>query len=125
AGPWIRLYSGRPDVVLNAQLQSAISLGDYAQRAHDAAAAAYANRLLAAAKAMLPRFDTGHWSRYSLGIESDLHYQDYVISLLKSLAKRTGDTAWQDAEYRFSLYETQLPHLTAPTFFFTASPPTE
>ena len=32
---------------------------------------------------MLPRFDTGHWSRYSLGGESTLHYQDYVIALLK------------------------------------------
>ena len=41
---------------------------------------------------MLPRFDTGHWSRYSLGAESSLHYQDFVIDLLKTLAKRTGDT---------------------------------
>ena len=115
AGPWIRLYSGRPDVVLNAQLQSAISLGDYAQRAHDAAAAAYANRLLAAAKAMLPRFDTGHWSRYSLGVESDLHYQDYVIELLDTLGRRTGDPAWTAAAARFQRDETQPPAMTAAT----------
>jgi hypothetical protein len=122
AGPWIKLYSKTADVVLNAQLQSAISIADYAQLASDQDAAAYADRLLAAAKAMLPRFDTGHWSRYSLGIESDLHYQDYVISLLKSLAKRTGDTAWQDAADRFALYETQPPQLTAPTVTRTTYP---
>jgi D-glucuronyl C5-epimerase-like protein len=122
AGPWIRLYSKTGDVVLNAQLQSAISIGDYAQLAADPDAAAYADRLLATAKAMLPRFDTGHWSRYSLGIESDLHYQDYVIGLLKSLAKRTGDPAWQDAADRFALYETQPPQLTAPTVTRTTYP---
>jgi hypothetical protein len=122
AGPWIKLYSKTADVVLNAQLQSAISIADYAQLASDQDAAAYADRLLAAAKAMLPRFDTGHWSRYSLGIESDLHYQDYVISLLKTLAKRTGDPTWQDAADRFSLYETQPPLMTAPTVTRTTYP---
>ncbi len=115
AGPWIRLYSGSGEVVLNAQLQSAISLGDYADLAQDPEAADYANRLLEAAKTMLPRFDTGHWSRYSLGAESTLHYQSYVIDLLKMLAKRTEDTAWTDAVERFELYETQPPALTSPS----------
>src|SRR5262245_43507652 len=77
AGPWIRLYSGNSVAVLTAQLQSAISLADYAKLAGDDGAAAYASRLLDAAKAMLPRFDTGHWSRYSLGQESDVHYHDF------------------------------------------------
>src|SRR5262249_53942981 len=84
-GPWIRLYGGSADVVLTAQLQSATSTAAYAQRATAPDAAPSADRLLAAAKAMLPRFDTGHWSLYSLGAESSLHYQDYVIDLLKSL----------------------------------------
>jgi hypothetical protein len=122
AGPWIRLYSGSAVAVLNAQLQSAISIADYAQLAGDADAAAYADRLLAAAKTMLPDFDTGHWTRYSLHYESDLHYQDYVISLLKTLAKRTGDPTWQDAADRFSLYETQPPLMTAPTVTRTTYP---
>jgi len=112
AGPWIRLYSQSRVAVLNAQLQAAISIGDYAQIAQDGAAAAYANRMLAAAKAMLPRFDTGHWSRYSLGTESDLHYQDYVIDLLKTLAGRTRDTTWLDEANRLLLYETQPPLMT-------------
>jgi len=122
AGPWIRLYSGSAIAVLNAQLQSAISIADYAQLAGDSDAAAYADRLLAAAKAMLPDFDTGHWSRYSLHFESDLHYQDYVISLLKTLSKRTGDPAWQDEADRFSLYETQPPLMTAPAVTRTILP---
>jgi hypothetical protein len=112
AGPWIRLYSGSSLVVLNAQLQSAISIGDYAKLAGDDGAAAYAARLVASAKAMLPDFDTGHWSRYSLGEESDLHYQDFVIGLLKTLATRTGDPFWTDAAARFQLYETEPPLLT-------------
>ena len=112
AGPWIRLYSGNRLVVLNAQLQSAISIGDYASIASDAGAAALANRLIVASKTMLPRFDTGHWSRYSLGVASDLHYQDVVIGLLKTLATRTGDPAWMDAAQRFEIYETQPPLMT-------------
>jgi hypothetical protein len=112
AGPWIRLYGGSSLVVLNAQLQSGISIGDYAQLAGDEDAAAYADQLLAAAKAMLPRFDTGYWSRYSLGSQSDLNHQDYVVSLLKLLAKRTGDPTWTDLADKIAEYETQPPALT-------------
>ncbi|MDP9286539.1 MAG: D-glucuronyl C5-epimerase family protein, partial [Actinomycetota bacterium] len=115
SGPWIRLYSGRRDVVLNAQLQSAISIGDYAKLTNDSGAAEYASRLLTAAKTMLPRFDTGHWSRYALGVESNLHYQDYVIGLLKLLDTRTGDPVWADMVQRFELYETEPPRLTGPS----------
>jgi hypothetical protein len=111
-GPWIRLYSGSSLVVLNAQLQSGISIGDYAQLAGDADAAAYAAQLLASAKAMLPRFDTGYWSRYSLGAQSDLNHQDYVVSLLKLLGTRTGDTTWTDMADKITAYETQPPALT-------------
>jgi hypothetical protein len=112
AGPWIRLYSGRRDFVLNAQLQSAISIGDYAELSGDTGAAVYANRLLGTARTMLPRFDTGHWSRYAIGVESSLHYHDYVIDLLKLLATRTGDPVWTDAAARFELYETEPPLMT-------------
>src|SRR5215831_5434528 len=122
AGPWIRLYSKSSELVLNAQLQSAISLADYAELADDSTASSYTDRLLAATKAMLPQFDTGHWSRYSLHNESDLHYQDYVIQLLKTLAKRTADPAWQAAADRFALYETQPPLLTGTTVTRTTYP---
>src|SRR5262249_30884532 len=112
AGPWIRLYSGSSVAVLNAQLQSAISIADYAKLAGDGAAATYATQLLDAAKTMLPRFDTGHWSRYSLGQESDVHYHDFVVTLLKQLATRTGDPFWTDEAARFQLYVTQPPLMT-------------
>jgi hypothetical protein len=115
AGPWIKLYSSSSLTVLNAQLQSAVSLRNYAAKSGDTSAADYAARLLDTAKAMLHRFDTGHWSRYSLGTESTLEYHDYVIDLLTTLGKTTGDQAWTDAAERFALYETQPPELTAPT----------
>jgi hypothetical protein len=112
AGPWIRLYSGNSLVVLNAQLQSAISIGDYAELAKDAGAAAFSNGLLAAAKTMLPRFDTGHWSRYSLEVPSDLGYHDFVIGLLKRLATRSNDPVWAETAQRFAHYETEPPRMT-------------
>src|SRR4029079_13179510 len=96
--------------VLNAQLQAALSVGDYAELSENAAAAALAGRLTRAAHALLPRFDTGYWSLYSLrGDESSLDYHDYVISLLRKLAARTGDSAWRGAADRFLEYESEPP----------------
>jgi hypothetical protein len=112
AGPWIRLYSRSSLVVLNAQLQSAISIGDYADLAQDPGAAGLAAGMLDAAKTMLPRFDTGHWTRYALGVDSSLSYQNYVITLLQVLATRTGDPFWGDTAARFQLYETEPPLMT-------------
>jgi D-glucuronyl C5-epimerase C-terminus len=110
AKPWIALYSFDRAPVLNAQLQAALSLGDYAAISGDPAADALAARLTAAAHALLPRFDTGYWSLYSLrGDESPLDYHDYVIALLRKLAARTGDESWREVADRFQTYETQPP----------------
>jgi hypothetical protein len=110
AKPWIELYSFDRIAVLNAQLQAALSVGDYAAIAGDPAADALATRLTAAARTLLPRFDTGYWSLYSLrGDESPLDYHDYVISLLRKLAARTGDAGWSEVADRFSAYESQPP----------------
>src|SRR5207244_1451636 len=110
AKPWIALYSFDRVPVLNAQLQAALSLGDYAAISGDPGAGALATRLTDAARALLPRFDTGYWSLYSLGgDESPLDYHDYVISLLRRLAARTGDAGWSEAADRFHVYETQPP----------------
>src|SRR5207302_9941775 len=112
AGPWIKLYSFDAAPVLNAQLQSVISIGDYAQISQNTGAAGLAAQLQAAAEALLPKFDTGYWSLYSLaGKEAPLGYHDYVVSLLKRLATRTGDTTWSDFAARFQGYETQAPVL--------------
>lgn len=112
AGPWIKLYSFDAAPVLNAQLQSVISIGDYAQISGNSGAAGLAAQLQAAAESLLPRFDTGYWSLYSLnGNESPLSYHDYVVQLLKKLAARTGDATWSDFATRFQSYETQPPVL--------------
>jgi hypothetical protein len=115
SGPWIRLYSFDSAAVLNAQLQSAISVGDYAAATGDADAAALAFGLQSSAEALLPRFDTGFWSLYALGGgESPLEYHVYVVSLLKKLAQRNpADPAWADAAARFQLYTTQPPVIRA------------
>jgi D-glucuronyl C5-epimerase C-terminus len=108
--PWIALYSFDRTPVLNAQLQAALSVGDYAAVTGDPAADALATRLTAAARTLLPRFDTGYWSLYSLkGDESPLDYHDYVIALLRKLATRTGDAGWSEAADRFHGYELQPP----------------
>jgi hypothetical protein len=113
SGPWIRLYSFSDTAVLNAQLQTILSLSSYAALAGNQQAGALAAQLTDAARSMLPRFDSGFWSYYSLGEdESTLAYQDYVITLLKQLATRTDDPIWRDYADRFQGYESQPPKLT-------------
>jgi hypothetical protein len=110
AKPWIALYSFDRTPVLNAQLQAALSIGDYATISGSAAASGLAARMTDAARRLLPRFDTGYWSLYSLrGDESPLDYHDYVIGLLRKLATRTGAAAWQEAADRFEAYESEPP----------------
>ncbi len=111
-GPWIELYSFDRAAVLNAQLQTVLSLGDYAEITGDAGAAALAARLQATAEKLLPRFDTGYWSLYALdGPSSSLSYHDYVIDLLRRLTARTGDPTWKTMADRFAQYELEPPVL--------------
>lgn len=114
-GPWIRLYSFDREVVFNAQLQSILSLQDYAQATGDANAAALAASMTVAAQALLPRFDTGYWSLYELGgSEAPLGYEQYVTQLLIKLAQRTQDPVWEAAAARFYAYLRQPPQLAFP-----------
>jgi hypothetical protein len=121
-GPWIKLYSFDASPVLNAQLQTIISIGDYAQISGNAGAAGLSAQLQSTAAALLPRFDTGYWSLYSLGgHESPLSYQDFVVTLLVKLANRTSDTTWSDFATRLKSYETQTP-VVNPNAASAASP---
>lgn len=114
-GPWIRLYGFNREVVLNAQLQAILSLQEYAETAGDAAAQAFAQKLIDATRGMLPRFDTGDWSLYELGGGyASRHYQEFVTQLLGKLAKRTADPFWQDAAARFVNYTFEPPRVTQP-----------
>jgi len=105
AGPWIRLYGFDHETVLNAQLQAVISLSEYARTVGDEAAGALAQRMGAAARALLPRFDTGDWSLYELGGPyAPLEYEQYVTTLLARLAAQTQDPFWSDTAQRFQHY---------------------
>jgi len=114
-GPWIRLYGFDREIVLNAQLQTALSLREYGRIADDASATALADRMTTAARGLLWRFDTGDWSRYELGGGyAKRGYQVFVTTLLGKLAKQTQDPFWQDAAARFTNYTYEPPQVTQP-----------
>jgi hypothetical protein len=116
SGPWIRLYGFNGEVVLNAQLQSIVSLFDYATTSGNPAASALAQRLMATAEKLFPRFDTGDWSRYELGGGyAPRDYQKFVTDLLAKLAKQTGDPFWVETAQRFHAYYYDPPQVTQPT----------
>ena len=115
SGPWIRLYGFDREVVLNAQLQAILSLAEYGQTAGDAGAESLAQRMTAAARGLLWRFDTGDWSRYELGGGyAKRDYQVFVTTLLGKLARQTQDPFWQDAALRFTNYTYEPPQVTQP-----------
>ncbi|HJQ50534.1 MAG TPA: D-glucuronyl C5-epimerase family protein [Gaiellaceae bacterium] len=108
AGPWIRLYSFSKNPVLNAQLQSVVSLQTYAQATGDTAAASLAAQMQQAAAATVSRFDTGYWTYYSLaGNPSPLSYQKFVVQLLHKLGP--SDPRFAQAADRFAGYLRQPP----------------
>jgi hypothetical protein len=108
AGPWIKLYSFSNNPVLNAQLQSVLSLQTYAKATGDATAATLAGQMQQAAAATVPRFDTGYWSYYSLaGNPAPLSYQKFVVQLLHKLAP--ADPRFAQAADRFAAYLRQPP----------------
>jgi hypothetical protein len=115
SGPWIRLYGFNGEVVLNAQLQSIVSLFEYATTSGNAAASTLAQRLSATAEALFPRFDTGDWSRYELGGGyAPRDYQKFVTDLLAKLAQTTQDPFWVETAQRFHAYYYDPPQVTQP-----------
>lgn len=108
AGPWIRLYSFSKNPVLNAQLQSVLSLQTYAKATGDTTASTLAARMEKAAAATVSRFDTGYWTYYSLaGNPAPLSYHEYVVQLLHKLAP--SDPRFARAADRFATYLRQPP----------------
>ena len=113
-GAWIRLYSFSNMPVLNAQLQSILSLADYAQLNQDPGAAQLSERLLQTADMLFDDFDTGAWSLYSLGgTESPLNYHIFDTNLLKRIATQTQSPVWTARASRFDRYLTAPPGLSA------------
>ncbi len=99
-GPWVRLYCFCNLVVLNAQLQAVLSVRDYSRITGDVDAGKFVTRLEASSRALLPRFDTGYWTRYSPSREAPLEYHRYHVDLTMWLARRTLDPVWADAHQR-------------------------
>ena len=113
-GPWVRLYSYSAELVLNAQLQAALSIGEYSRLTGDERARRLARELRRSARALLPRFDMGSWSRYSFGGRgSTLAYHTYVTQLLWKLSARQGGGVWRAYANRFSSYHRVPPALRA------------
>jgi hypothetical protein len=101
-GPWVRLYSFSNSVVLNAQLQALLSLHQYAELTHDSHARGLTRALARSSRLLLPRFDTGWWSRYELaGGNAPVDYHRYVTSLLWKLARTFGGGVWARQAQRF------------------------
>jgi hypothetical protein len=96
-GSWIREYGFTRQVILNAQLQSILSLESYAQAARSPAAATLAGLLEVTTARLLPQFDLGCWARYELGgAAADAHYEAYHVELLRRLAATHPAPVWRD-----------------------------
>jgi peptidoglycan hydrolase-like protein with peptidoglycan-binding domain len=104
-GSWIREYSFSSLLILNAQLQTFLLLSDYARVTGDPGGRVVAERMQTAARRLLPQFDTGCWSRYSLGgASASMHYHAYHIALLRRIAAVTGDRSWAVVAARWEGY---------------------
>jgi len=106
SGIWVREYGFADTAILNAQLQSIVSLLEYVELADDRGARAFTERMLAATRELLPQFDTGCWSLYSLdGSNASPSYHSYHVRLLRRLARLTGDPLWQETAGRWAGYQ--------------------
>jgi hypothetical protein len=88
------IYSFAPrERVLNAFLQSIIGLFDYAKVAHSSTARALWEAGDRAARRELPRYDTGSWSRYSMGGPlASREYHQLTTEFLQKLCYHLGGT---------------------------------
>jgi D-glucuronyl C5-epimerase C-terminus len=103
-GPWIQEYSFTDIAILNAQLQSILSLSEYATSSGNKEAKAFVASMSAASRRVIGEFDTGCWSRYSLGgSPATTGYHTYHVTLVEHLA-RTGDAVWRETAQRWRGY---------------------
>jgi hypothetical protein len=115
-GAFYLIYTFAPDqLVLNAHLQAVIGLYDFTQLTGDPRAQALYAAGESEARVAVPRYDTGHWSLYSLGGESDLSYHELVTTFLTNLCKRTGEATFCDTATRFTDYLGEPPSVTQST----------
>lgn len=75
--------------ILNGFIQAVIGLYDYTQLTHDPLGEQLFEAGDAEARAEVPHYDTGAWSLYDQGSESDLNYHELVTTFLQNLCERT------------------------------------
>jgi hypothetical protein len=110
------IYSFAPKYrVANAFAQSLVGLYDDATLAGDATARELFDQGDAQARQELPRFDTGAWSYYSPGKESDLSYHTLLRGFLSALCQRTNESTYCDLADRFTADLTEPPTLSLVT----------
>jgi D-glucuronyl C5-epimerase C-terminus len=109
-GLWVREYSYSDIAILNAQLQTLVSLGEYAKLTGDPEGRAVVEDLANASRALLSRFDTGCWSLYALdGNNATPGYHSYHISLLDKLGDQTGESLWHTTAERWAAFQQASP----------------
>jgi hypothetical protein len=123
-GAFYLIYTFAPDLlVLNAHLQAVIGLYDLAQLTGDPRTQALYAAGESEARVAVPRYDTGHWSLYSLERESDRSYHDLVTTFLKNLCKRTAEPVYCDTAARFDQYLAEPPAIDQSTRRIRAGAP--
>ena len=100
------IYSFNPRLrVLNGFLQAVTGLYDVARITGDPRAQALFGAGDRAARREVPRYDTGTWSRYSLGgSRADVGYHRLVRDFLGNLCERTRTPVYCRTEARFTRY---------------------
>jgi hypothetical protein len=115
-GAFYLIYSYAPTQrVLNAHLQATVGLFDLAKIAGDPTAQALFQQGDATTRAVLGRYDTGHWSLYDEHTEADLNYHRLQTGFLDNLCKRTSEPFYCDTAQRFNSYTKEPPTVTPDT----------
>ncbi len=110
------LYSFAPGQrVLNGFAQALVGLYDYGELTDDARARELFAAGDAEARAEVPRYDTGAWSLYQPGRESDLGYHRLVRGFLRTLCERTEAPVYCTTARRFSWYLREAPRVALRT----------
>jgi hypothetical protein len=115
-GLWFPLYTFAPSYrVLNGHLQAVLAMNDLAEATGDDGFSDAFTRSVATTKAVLPKYDTGGWGRYSIGKDSPVKYMTLMAKQLKNLGQITGDPAFTDMGNKFTADLKTPPVITGPT----------
>jgi hypothetical protein len=92
AGTLYAEYTYAPtDRILNGFIQALNGLYDYAKLTGDPLGRQLFEAGDAEARAIVPSYDTGAWSKYDQYTESDLNYHELLTEFLQGLCKRTDE----------------------------------